>query len=69
MAEKLVPIWDVSTPRKMTLTNQMCMLPYGVGTHVDGGLCNGGITVDGVPLCPVEPHPKCVAVGTCPGSC
>ena len=35
---------------------------------MDKRVCNGGITVDRVPVCLVEPHPKCVAVGTCPGS-
>ena len=33
----------------------------------DKGGC-GGITVDGEVACPVEPHPKFVAVGTCQGS-
>ena len=25
------------------------------------GLCNWATAVDGVPVCPVEPHTKCVA--------
>ena len=29
----------------------------------------GGITVDGEVTCPAAPCPKCVAVGTCQGSC
>ena len=32
-------------------------------------MCNWEMTVDRVLVCPVESHPKCVAVGTCPGSC
>ena len=27
------------------------------------------ITVDGEPVFPAVPHPKCVAVGICPGFC
>ena len=29
----------------------------------------GGITVDNEMACAAAPHPKCVATGTCQGSC
>ena len=45
------------------------MPPHGVGAHLDEGVCNGDIIVDGVQVCPAEPDPKCVAFGTYLDSC
>ena len=37
--------------------------------NCDGDVENGSITVDGELACPLAQHPKCVAAGSCQGSC
>ena len=59
----------LAPPGRTILTNEMCMAPNSIGGHVKEGMCNGDIIVDRVLVCPVEHHPKWVAIGTCAGYC
>ena len=48
----------------------MCPLLRGSGpSGIGESDVEGGITLDGELGCPAATHPKCVAVGTCQGSC
>ena len=55
--------------RTLLTQRSYCVPPsWGWSRGTWRGVCRG-ITVNGEPAYPVAPHPRCIATGTCQGSC